>query len=195
MRKYSKQMLVIAVALIGTVTAVAEEVTLSIRYENTSGFCISQTMDSNDPIDVYIIPYEGHYITKITHYAGERGNVTENVIDSAEIAAANSTEPYHYFRNDDKVKGQNQTLVVSLEKNDNGPTTGVEEAVVDEAFSAVIVSGKTIVVEGAAENELMTVTALNGTTIYTGFGRSVDVAESGVYVVTVGETSTKVLVK
>lgn len=193
MKMNIKRMLVMVIAVItlGTAISIAKEVSLTIGYGKIKQFGLSQKMDSEDHIDIYVKPYNGYRIVSLKQYEGSR-----NSADSTKLVktiTVNTTGIYHYI--DDEPIGKNKTLLVEQEYIGDNKTTGVEEAVVDEAFSAVIVSGKTIVVEGAAENELMTVTALNGTTIYTGFGRSVDVAESGVYVVTVGETSTKVLVK
>ena len=194
MKMNIKRMLVMIIAVItlGTTTSVAKDVYLTIGYGGLGQFGLSQKMDSEDHIDIYVKPYNGYRIVSIKHYDGAR-NAAKNRDNLLKTVSVNTTGTYHYV--DDEPIGDSKTLLIEQEYIGDNKTTGVEEAVVDEAFSAVIVSGKTIVVEGAAENELMTVTALNGTTIYTGFGRSVDVAESGVYVVTVGETSTKVLVK
>ena len=186
MKKYMKHFVLTLLALIGlsSFSAMAKDVTLHIRYNSKTGFCVSQTMDSESPIDVYILPYNGYSITTIGRYAGLT-NEDSNPINTVSFNGGHYVETAPI--------GQDMTLVVNTTRN-GGPTTSVDDNLANSPV-VVLVSGHNIVVEGADDDDVVTVTNIAGQTVYSGVSKSVNVAESGIYIVTVGNNSQKVVVK
>ena len=171
----------------GVTSMHATDVTLSVRYEKKSGFCVSHTVPSTDPIDVYIIPYNGFQITGIERYTGAKKDPL-TLVNSVPFTGGRyvATEPI----------GQDMTIVVVATQS-GGPTTAISDVRTDscDQFFSLLVNGKTITIEGVEDPTPIVVTNLAGQTVYQGNGTTVTVANPGLYFVTVGQSTAKVLVK
>lgn len=163
-----------------TIIVYLGEATLSIQFN--SGFKVSQKMKRNQPIDVYLLPHRDYEITSVVR---STPTTTEEVSVPKRGGRYTETLPIK----------QNTNLQVNLRATGDEPTTGVESVVGEESPVVVLVSGHNIVVEGADDGDVVTVTNIAGQTVYSGVSKSVNVAESGIYIVTVGNNSQKVVVK
>ena len=77
---------------------------------------------------------------------------------------------------------------------ENYTTTDVETVEVGNNIS-VTVNRFTITINGADDKDVVTVTNMNGQTVYTGLSKTLTMKSQGVYIITVGDTAFKALVR
>ena len=157
-----------------------EPVTLTIQYN--SGFSLSQKMKKDQPIDVYLLPYRDYKITSIDRIT-DASEATTNLSFPEVGGRYTETEPIK----------ENTTLKVNLSATNNGPATGVENVEAQKPL-VVVVAGRTIMVEGVDDGEIVNVFNIAGQCVYAGRSHSVNVTESGVYIVRVDNATAKVVV-
>lgn len=89
---------------------------------------------------------------------------------------------------------EDRVLVLSNEKLTTYTTTDVETVEVGNNIS-VTVNRFTITINGADDKDVVTVTNMNGQTVYTGLSKTLTMKSQGVYIITVGDTAFKALVR
>lgn len=89
---------------------------------------------------------------------------------------------------------EDRVLVLSNEKLTTYTTTDVETVEVGNNIS-VTVNRFTITINGADDKDVVTVNNMNGQTVYTGLSKTLTMKSQGVYIITVGDTAFKALVR
>ena len=89
---------------------------------------------------------------------------------------------------------EDRVIVLTNAMAEKYVTTDVETVEVGNNIS-VTVNRFTITINGADDKDVVTVTNMNGQTVYTGLSKTLTMKSQGVYIITVGDTAFKALVR
>lgn len=185
------------------VTVEPKMINVSIRYNAKTGTGLTFKIKSTDKVDFYIMPYDQYSFSYIDKYKADTSNAATG---SALVRIETSSQPEghhydvttgHYY--EDAPVGTDHVLYhvnSPMDKNNassNEPSTGVED-VENASPVTVIVHGHTVEVVGAETDAVVKVYTVAGALVHSGTVKTFNIDVPGVYVVTVGETSTKVAV-